>query len=169
MRTLIAGTIAAAALTAGLVTGTGPAGAAVPSCGNTSLRVNHSATQGATGHSNMVLWFRNITSSTCSLYGYPGLDALGPQGGVLAHAQRTLHGFTGGASAERTIVLTPNALASSDVEWHNFNFSTGGPCTFSSSIATTPPNTSHTVHYPVSVSVCGLEIHPTVAGSTGNS
>jgi hypothetical protein len=46
----------------------------------------------------------------------------------------------------------------------NFNPVTSGTCTFSKSVATT-----HTVHLPVSVSVCRLQVHPTVAGTSGSN
>jgi hypothetical protein len=171
MRKLIAGTVAAVALTgAALAVASAPAGAAsVPACGNHSLTVTHSAPQGATGHANVVIRFRNTSYGACSLKGYPGLDALRKNGTVLAHATRTLNGFTGGASSIKTIVLNPGKFASADVEWMNFNPSTGGSCTFSKSIATTPANTGHTVHFAVSVSKCSLQVHPTVAGKSGNS
>ena len=121
------------------------------------------------GHSNIVIRFKNVSSSACSLYGYPGLDALGSYGTVLKHAKRTVNGFTGGASSVQTIVVQPGHFASADVEWMNFNPSTSGDCQWSSSIATTPANTSDTVNFPVSVSVCELQVHATVAGKTGNS
>jgi hypothetical protein len=116
----------------------------------------------------VIIRFRNVSSSTCSVFGYPGFDALRADGSVLAHATRTVHGFTGGAHAVRTIVLGPGRYASADVEWMNFNPSTGGACAFSHSIATTPANTSHTVHFALAVSTCRLQVHPTVAGTTGN-
>lgn len=147
----------------------GPAGAStVPACGNSALVVTHTPSEGATGHGAFVLLFRNQSKHTCSIYGYPGLDALNAKGHVLAHARRTLRGFAGGASAERTIVVRPGRFASATVEWLNFNPHTAGPCTFSKSIATTPANTTHTVHFPVSVSICQLQVHPTVGGTSGN-
>ncbi|MGL1710513.1 DUF4232 domain-containing protein, partial [Vibrio parahaemolyticus] len=48
----------------------------MPACGNTSLDYGVSASQGFAGHSAFVLLFRNHGSATCSLYGYPGLDAM---------------------------------------------------------------------------------------------
>src|SRR5581483_7037875 len=123
------------------------ASAATPACGNSSLTVSATATQGATGHGNLVLLFRNRTQHSCSLYGYPGLDALSSSGHVLAHARRTRSGFTGGSpSGPHTVIVRPGRYASADVEWFNFNPATSGPCAFSHSIATTPANTSHTVH-----------------------
>lgn len=142
---------------------------AAPACGNAALAVRASAEQGATGHANFVLLFRNRTTQTCTLFGYPGLDALNAKGKVIAHAKRTLHGFTGGSThGIQTVVVHPGHFASADVEWLNFNPVTGGTCTFSHSVAATPANTSHTVRLPRSVSVCGLQVHPTVAGKTGN-
>jgi hypothetical protein len=170
MRKLIAGVACAAAVTAGAAGLTSdPAGAAapVPECQGALIQVSHSHPQGATGHGNVVLIFRNISQGTCSLRGYPGLDAIGPHGGTLAHARRSLKGFTGGANAVRTIVLHSFQRASSDVEWMNFR-SNGRSCRFSKSIATTPPNTTKTFHRPVSVSVCNLQVHPVVRGTSGN-
>jgi hypothetical protein len=141
----------------------------LPACGNASLTVSASGAQGATGHGNVVLRFKNRTSHTCTLYGYPGLDALSGTGHVLAHARRTLHGFTGGSlHGVRTVVVRPGKQASADVEWMNFQPTTGGTCRFSHSIAATPANTGHTVHLARSVSVCDLQVHPTVPGTTGN-
>jgi len=144
------------------------ADATTPACGNAALTVTHTPTQGATGHGSFVLLFRNVSGSTCSIYGYPGLDALNSTGHVLAHAARTLHGFAGGVTTETTAVLAPGSWGSATVEWLNFNPVTSGPCVFSASVATTPANTTHTVRFPLSVSICSLQVHPTVAGTTGN-
>ena len=99
-----------------------------------------------------------------------GVDALAfSSGHAIAHAARTLSGFAGGSpSGIHTVSVAPSHWASATVEWMNFNPVTSGPCTFSASVATTPANTSHTVHLNRQVSVCDLQVHPTVAGSTGN-
>lgn len=171
MRKLLAG-VATAALTAaaaGLQAGPASATTPVPSCTGALIAFSHGPSQGATGHGNVVLRFTNISQRTCSLRGYPGVDAVGRHGGVLGHARRTLNGFTGGASAVRTIVLHSWQSASADLEWHNFDFRTSQGCRFSASIAVTPPNTYRTFHRNLSVSVCDLQIHPVVKGTTGNS
>jgi hypothetical protein len=163
----------AAMATTGLLAATASADATTPhtvaACGNNAIGVIAGRSEGATGHGSFVLQFRNLTGSSCSLTGYPGLDALGSGGRVLRHARRTLSGFAGGASAVRTIVLAPDHRASATVEWMNFNPRTSGPCTFSTTVNTTPPNTAHTVNRRVSVSVCDLQIHPVVAGRSGRS
>jgi hypothetical protein len=162
---------AAAALAAGcLLAVPAAASASTPACGNSSLAVSASAENGATGHANFVLRFRNKTTHACTLFGYPGLDALNTAGGVIAHATRTLHGFTGGSThGLQTITVLPNHYASADVEWHTFNFTTGGSCRLSHAVKATPANTAHTVQLARHVTVCGLQVHPTVAGTSGNS
>ncbi|HZC71880.1 MAG TPA: DUF4232 domain-containing protein [Jatrophihabitans sp.] len=169
MKTISLATATALAA-AGCVLAVPTAASATPACGNHSLAVTATASQGATGHGNFVLLFRNKTYRACTLYGYPGLDALNGYGNVIKHAKRTLTGFTGGSTQGlQTIRVKPGKYASADVEWLNFKPKTGESCTFSASVAATPANTSHTVHLNRSVSVCRLEVHPTVAGKTGNS
>jgi hypothetical protein len=161
---------AAVLAAAGCVVTAASAAATTPACGNTSLAVTATAEQGATGHANFVVLFRNKTLHSCTLFGYPGLDALNASGDVIAHAKRTLTGFTGGSTQGlQTILVRPDHYASADVEWMNFNPTTGGSCRFSHSVAATPANTSHTVHLARSVSLCRLQVHPTVAGKSGNS
>jgi hypothetical protein len=167
---LVAGTAAAAVVTTGVALAAAPAGASsVPACGNHSLAVTHNSPQGAMGHGNVLIRFQNVSYNACSLYGYPGFDALGSYGSVLKHAKRTVHGFTGGASSVQTIVIQPGHYASADVEWMNFHPKSGKSCVASDSIATTPANTSDTVDFPLSISTCSLQVHPTVAGKSGNS
>ena len=163
-------TAAGALAASGFIAAIAPANAAtVRACTNAALTVSHSGSQGAAGHSSFVVLFKNTSSSTCTLYGYPGLDALNASGHVLAHAKRTLNGVMGGAHAVRTITVRPGHYASATTEWLNFNPIGGGDCTFSRSVATTPPNTIRSARLAVSVSICRLQVHPTVAGTSGQS
>jgi len=141
--------------------------AATRACGDAAIAVSATRTEGATGHGSFVLEFQNISGVTCTLRGYPGLDAIGKQGHVLRHAKRTRTGFTGGAEHIRTITVRPNRFASADVEWLNAA-KNGHACRFSRSVNATPANTGYTVHLARSVSVCQLEVHPTVKGRSGN-
>jgi hypothetical protein len=153
-----------ALLAGGAAVAAGPAAASVPRCGNSSLAVTATFSQGGAGHSWMSVVYRNQTHSECSLYGYPGLDAISHYGHVIAHAKRTLSGYGAGAHLS-TVDIAPGGYASASVEWLNFNPTTSGSCTFSAAINTTPANTSHTVRLPVSVSICDLQVHPTTAGT----
>ena len=170
VRTLIATTGAALATVAvGLITGAGPA-AAAPACGNSSLDYGVTRPDGFMGHSAFVLEYRNHTSATCSLYGYPGFDAMASNGHVLAHAIRTLTGSAGGSRHGLQVInIPPHGYASATVEWANFNPVTTGPCRYSAGVEETAPNTTRTVPWRRAVSICSLEVHPTVLGWTGQS
>ena len=177
LRSLLLAVLTAAALIAAVVVGrvsiaaasaATPAPAAAHRCGDDAIAVSATGTQGAAGHSSFTLEFQNISGVRCTLRGYPGLDAIGKQGHVLAHAKRQLHGITGGASRIRTILVRPGRFASANVGWANAA-PNGGDCRFSKSVNATPAGTAYTVHLAKSVSICDLEVHPTVAGRSGQS
>lgn len=166
----ITGTLALAGATIGLAAGTGPAGAAVPACGNSSLDYGLSRTEGFAGHSAFVLLYRNHTRAHCTLYGYPGLDAMASNGHVIAHATRTLLGSAGGSrQGLQSIDIPPGGYASAGVEWANFDPATSGPCRYSAGVNETAPNTTRTIPLRRSVGICSLQVHPTVLGWTGQS
>jgi hypothetical protein len=145
-------------------------GSARAACGDGALDVSApGGPNSATGHSAVVLVFRNRQATACSVTGYPGVDALAASGAVLAHASRTLSGFAGGARAVTTVAVGPGQSASATLEWMLFNPATGGDCATSVSIAVTPANTRRSVNLPVHVTTCELQIHPTVAGTSGRS
>lgn len=157
--------------TAGLLTTAGLAATAtaattqsVPPCGNGSLAVTRTYVEGGAGHSWMALIYRNTTTHSCTVVGYPGLDAISRTGHVLAHAARSLSGYGGGGPLG-TVTIRPSGYASAGVEWLNFNGRTGGPCRFSAAVNTIVANTTRVHRLPVSVSVCELQVHPTVAGT----
>jgi hypothetical protein len=164
--TRIAALAAAAALTiTDLAATAGSASAvSVAHCGNSSLAVTRTFTQGGAGHGWMALIYRNVTSHTCTVYGYPGLDAISSPGHVLAHATRTLSGYGSGGNLS-TVTIRPGGFASAGVEWLNFNPRTSGACAFSTTVNTVVANTSTIHRLRVSVSACDLQVHPTVAGT----
>lgn len=166
VRTRLAALAAAGALsTTGLAATAASASAGtVPHCGNSSLAVTRTFTQGGAGHGWMALIYRNVTSHTCTVHGYPGLDAISSTGHVLAHATRTLSGYGSGAHLS-TVTIRPGGFASAGVEWLNFNPRTSGACAFSTTVNTIVANTSTVHHLRVSVSACNLQVHPTVAGT----
>lgn len=168
MKHLRSALVTAATLAAGAFVAAGPAAATVPACGNSSLDYGATASQGAAGTGSFVLLYRNHSAVTCSLRGYPGLDAMSSAGYVITHATRTVRGSAGGAShGVQTITIPPHGYASATVEWKNFNPATSGSCRFSAGVDTTAPNTSKIVKLRRSVSVCDLQVHPTVLGWTG--
>lgn len=164
---MAAGTMVAVGL---LVPATDAAAVPVPAaCGSHSLTVSHTPVVQTAKHSSFVLLYRNVTGSSCSIHGYPGLDALDTAGHVLAHARRTLSGAAGGVAAAPTATVPSGGYASATVEWADINPQNGRTCTLSRSVATTPANTFATVRFPARVGVCALQIHPTVSGTSRNT
>jgi hypothetical protein len=161
-----AATAASALALGGLAFATAAGATTYSACGDHSLVVTTTPSDSGMGHSGMHLLFRNKTGQTCTLRGYPGFDAISRSGHVLAHARRTRTGYMGGGSLH-TVVLQPGHYASASVEWLNFNPVTDGDCRYSHSVAATPANTAGTVSLPTSVSVCDLQVHPTVSGASG--
>jgi hypothetical protein len=171
MTSKIAFLFASAVLASGAVVAIADrAQASTSACSGSAIVVSATETEGATGHGSLVLHFRNTSGRPCTLFGYPALNALDGRGRVVARAQRTASGFAGGShNGTHAVVLRPGASASATVEWLNFNAATSGSCPFSQSIATAPPNVSHLVRLPRSVSTCELQVHPVVPGLSGNS
>jgi Protein of unknown function (DUF4232) len=136
-------------------------------CGDTAFTVTTADQQAATGHETFNLEFKNRLPQACTVFGYPGLDAVTASGHLLAHAKRTMTGFTGGAHTMQTLTVAPGQTVSARVEWMSFDPVTTQQCTMSDKIEVTPANTKSTVELPAQVSICELQVHPTVAGSTG--
>jgi hypothetical protein len=175
MRSLLAklGFLAAtAAVGSIMVVGTAStAGAAtrVAPCSSNHLTVHHTATDGAAGHGSFVLVFRNIGSHSCTLTGYPRVHALSERGHLMARAAHTLSGYSGGAQAVQTVVIHPGHAASAVVEYLFYNPVTLGNCLYSADISVWAPHRTHRFVQPVSVSVCDLQVHPVVAGTSGRN
>jgi hypothetical protein len=151
---------------------TSPAGPAGPApCTNGDLRISASRGNGASEHNRYVLRFGNVSSSTCTLHGYPGVDAVNADGALRAHAERTLSGFMGGSRhGVPTVRLTAGSTASAIVEWTFVDEKhQGGNCSTAPRIAVTAANTTRAVVIHQSVALCGFQIHPTVAGSSGGT
>jgi hypothetical protein len=166
VRTRFAALAAAGALTCtGLTTlATSASAATAPRCGNGALAVTRTFTQGGAGHGWMALIYRNVTRHACTVYGYPGLDAVSSSGHVLAHAARTRSGYGSGGHLS-TVTIRPGGYASAGVEWLNFNPRTSGACRVSAPVNTIVANTSTVHRLRVAVSACDLQVHPTVAGT----
>jgi hypothetical protein len=154
--------VVASATTAGAATRVAP-------CSSNHLSVHNSESEGAAGHGFVVLVFENIGSHSCTLTGYPRVHALSARGHLLARAAHTVSGYGGGAQAVNTIVIRPGHHASAVVEYLNFNPVTDGNCAFSHDISVWAPHRTHRFVLPVSVSACELQVHPVVAGTSGQA
>ena len=92
---------------------------APPACPRRSLGLKLGLSQGAAGSTFQVIDFTNVSSVTCTLYGYPGVSLAGgkpvTQIGLAATESR--------ATARKLITLSPGAVASAVLQIaHAVNF-----------------------------------------------
>lgn len=149
--------------TAGKRTQTSGPGSGNDHCGDGAFEVASRDQQGAAGHGSVVLTYTNRLGAACTTKGYPGADALVGTAHVVASAKRTLHGTAGGATAIRNLTVQPGGTVSALLEWTTV----GTGCTTSDYVDTIPPDDEQDTMLPLHVGSCGLQIHPLVAGRTG--
>jgi hypothetical protein len=139
-------------------------------CPLSQLAVSDQKGSSGSTHRSVILIFRNTSSITCHLTGYPGVAALNSSDAQIAQAKRTLHGYLGGATSAGTITLAAGASASATVEALAIDATTGNGCAAYAGILVTPPNETHSIKLAWPGDGCsGLEIHPVVLGTTGSS
>ena len=125
---------------------------------------------GGLGHQQVVFTFRNISSRTCTLTGYPGVNGLIPTGQNLP-AARSLNGYLGGVSSSTPPVLdlAPGDTASAMAEDTDVAIYPAASCATFNAFLVTPPNTIDTQRIVAGLPACSrLVIHPVVSGTTGS-
>jgi hypothetical protein len=153
--------IGAAALTVPTAT----VASGVPQCATSQLHIALGPFNGGVGHGGYPIRFTN-TGSTCSMFGYPGVDGLAANGSTVVHAQRTLFGYLGGTHKETRVTVTHGQTASALLEGLNFA-AQGQPCHAFKALLVTPPNQTRSVKVSRASSVCYPQIHPVVPGGSG--
>ncbi len=157
LATLAAG-MAIAAATLGVAAtaqaGGPPGGGTAPGgqCSDGDLAVTNGAVESANTLRRVVVSFKNTSSQTCTLVGYPEADLVTAAGGVLVHVERRP------ALAAHLLTLAPGDVANADVEAYAIDTATGNPCPREGTLVVTPPNgsVSHTLN--VSLPICSATI-----------
>jgi uncharacterized protein DUF4232 len=93
-----------------------PAASGTPACSSADLKVSLGGGAGAGMSQNHIgLQLRNVGSSSCTVYGYPGVSWVAGSDGhqVGAAGQRQTNNS---GSAEQTVTLAPGALASAPLD-----------------------------------------------------
>jgi hypothetical protein len=146
---IVAGPVAALALAgsslaplAATAAGSSAGSAATPRCHIGQLSVHHGRVDGAAGTIGTAIVFRNVSSRTCELTGYPGGLRLNRH----RHAMQTTV-VRGGSTiytdpGPNRVVLRPGHRASFGLAWSDV--STGNTaCKTSTFLEVTPPNAFH--------------------------
>jgi hypothetical protein len=128
------------------------------------------------GNAQQIVGFTNISSTTCTLTGFPGVAALDQQGSQVAQAER----FTGDqAPPVNTVTLAQGQTASAIVSGTAISTGTATTCPYyAPSLLVTPPDLTRSVGVALTGSNfgsrgfpgCGvLRVSPVVPGITGHT
>jgi hypothetical protein len=119
----------------------------------------------------VALRFENVGSTTCSLFGYPGVAAM-TSSGIESNAMRTPSGYLGGLWGVSSgpipgVVLPPGTVASALVEGTDMPIN-AQPCPDYVAELVTAPDTTSSVGLSVALPGCTtLQVHPVVPGKDG--
>jgi hypothetical protein len=124
--------------------------------------------QGATGHGELGYALKNIGSTSCRTYGFPGVLFLDRSGAALpTDSMRTTQDFFGSVPARR-LVIAPGASASFRLGVTHGLSSTAG-CTTAYGLQVIPPNDTATlrVSMPQGAYECGTAtVSPLASGQS---
>jgi hypothetical protein len=137
--------------------------AAVSGCPTSSLRLSFVSGQGAAGTAYMTYALTNVGSTTCTLFGYPGVSILNGAGQIVQHpAQRggiqaptRVRLVTLGREGQARFLLTSSDVIPSPGCQHAFTGTT---------LQVFPPNQRQALTVPRSGQFCNLHVGP-VEGS----
>lgn len=125
------------------------------------------------GHAGFTVTVTNASQQPCVTTGYPGVALLDAAGHQIEQAQRTLRGYLGGLPAgaqPATLTLHPGQQASALIEGTDFDPASGGDCPTSPALLfTLPDNTDSTTLRHDTPACTGLQIHPLIKGTSGDS
>jgi len=129
----------------------------------------------ALGHVDVDLLFRNTSTTTCTLTGYPVVAALDSSGNQVLQAQRSPSGYMGGLPPGQTIpttvTLAPGETVSAKVEGTDNPVNGATSCPSYSAFLVTPPNNDQPVRLLLAnpfPDCSTIEVHPVVPGTTGS-
>jgi hypothetical protein len=160
--------------TASATSSSAAAHAASTACVSGQISVTAGATGAGLGHVGVVLRFRSTASDTCTLSGYPGATLV-TAGGRDVPARRTRNGYLGGLAAASGLVPVVRVLPGHTVSAYLEGLDSdaahgGGPCPRYAHLLVTPPNQTVTARMTSPLTtICRLEVHPVVAGTTGRA
>lgn len=137
------------------------------SCQSGALKVALGPGNAAAGSQLIPIQFTNISTSTCTLYGFPGVSFTGETYAVqVGPAAARNH-----ASPEQVVTLAPGAVASAQIKIVDAQNYPAGTCglTTASGILVYPPNLSKSVGLPFNGYACVhkwnvLTVNAVVAG-----
>jgi len=160
---------AVAAVVPAVAASASPTAAATPRCGNSAVRAWLGVPgDGAAGSTYYQLELSNISGHACTLYGYPGVSAIGPGGVQLGSAAGRSAG-----DPERVVTLAKGATAHVLLQVTDTGVYSKSACEPKSAVGLKvyPPNDTAAQTVPFTFSACSkkgpvyLHVRVTVAGT----
>jgi Protein of unknown function (DUF4232) len=121
-------------------------------CTDDDLAVTNGPLESANTQRHVTLSFRNTSTHSCTLVGYPGADLVTPAGGVLINVPRRP------ANAAHHLTLNPGDVATADVTAYAIDTATGDACPRWGNLVVTPPNGFVSHPMSVDVPICSASI-----------
>ena len=147
--------VAAASTPANTAPGTpaSSAPASVPSCSTSNLRITLGAGGAAAGTDFTVLDFTNVGTSSCTLYGFPGVSLINSSGGQIGAAATR-----NPANASALVTLAPGAKANSTLGVANAENYPTSACkpTTAAQLRVFPPNQTAAIELPFTAKGCAV-------------
>jgi len=112
----------------------------VASCTTSQLAVELGPDDAAMGHVGQVVSFKNISTTTCALEGYPGLKMFGAAGQLIPTEVTDGPSYIVPALPDKVVVLAAGSEASFDVGYSDATGYGTAVCPTSSQVAVTPPD-----------------------------
>ena len=126
----------------------------IPGCTGANYALSILGTEGAAGTSEVTLGFRNTSSATCTLSGYPGVQLVGTGGTDIA--TNTVEG--GGESftnfAPSTVAVAGGATAFFNMGYSDVTTGTETSCPTATALQVTAPGTSSPLQVSGQFEVC---------------
>jgi hypothetical protein len=152
---------------------------AVPNCVETQLAVTGVAAPGGSLHAGVVIHYRNVSATACSLTGYSNVVGINFEIGKSRAARRVINGYLGGWVGYKKGKTEPLPLAvlrardgeaSSMVEWADGGTDQQPGCSVLTSLWVNMPGGRRPFALKESMLVCGyFDATPIVPGVTGSA
>jgi hypothetical protein len=111
-----------------------------PRCHSSQLHVKLGPAGAALGHIGQLVSFENASATTCTLYGYPGLQMLDAAGRPIRTQVLRGIAYTVPSVPERPVSLPPGHEASFDLGYDDATGYGNESCPTSARVEVTPPN-----------------------------
>jgi hypothetical protein len=127
----------------------------VPGCTGANYTVKVLGTEGAAGTNEVTFGLRNTSSATCTLFGYPGIQLLGPGDAAMATDEVEGGGQSFTDFARANVSVGPGATAYFTIGYSDVTTGTESTCPRTAAVQVIPPNTTTPLIVSGQYTVCG--------------